>query len=317
MEPERHWSMAEIPLRDRFGAWCEVLSTTHLAFAIDMVDRPHQDFAADVRENRLGAMSLLRTSVFPHRGRRTRRQVNGNTRDVIGLHFIESGRQAIELDDGRAVLGPGDAMIWDGAATGCYEILEPLTKTTLIVPRSLAATALPSYRGSFVQTLSRDHAPTRSLIQVLSMLNEQLPEMGVGAREASALLVTELLKPLDRRQGGDGAEPARWSALQLRERVLDYIDVNLHDPKLAPSMIAAAHAVSVRTLYSAMNGLGMTLGGYIRHRRLARSHDELLFGVDPVSVVARRWGFASPAHFSRVFQDRYGMPPSRLRQQHG
>jgi AraC-like DNA-binding protein len=132
-------------------------------------------------------------------------------------------------------------------------------------------------------------------------------------REASALLVTELLKPLDRRQGGDGAEPARWSALQLRERVLDYIDVNLHDPKLTPSVIAAAHAVSVRTLYSAGNGLGMTLGGYIRHRRLARSYDELLFGADPVSVVARRWGFASPAHFGRVFQDRYGMPPSRLR----
>src|ERR1700704_1422529 len=101
MGPERHWNMAEIPLRDRFGAWCEILSTTHLAFAIDMVDRPHQDFAADVRENRLGAMSLLRTSVFPHRGRRTRRQVSRNTRDVIGLHFIESGRQAIDLDDGR------------------------------------------------------------------------------------------------------------------------------------------------------------------------------------------------------------------------
>jgi hypothetical protein len=194
MEQERRWSMAEIPLRDRFGAWCEILSTTHLAFAMDMVDRPHQDFAADVRENRLGVMSLLRTSVFPHRGRRTRRQVTANTRDVIGLHFIESGRQAIDLDDGRAVLGPGDAMIWDGAATGGYEILEPLTKTTLIVPRSLAATALPSYRRSFVQTLSRDHPPTRSLIEVLSVLNEQLPKMSDGAREASALLVTELLK---------------------------------------------------------------------------------------------------------------------------
>ncbi|HZD14538.1 MAG TPA: hypothetical protein VE196_05295, partial [Pseudonocardiaceae bacterium] len=82
----------------------------------------------------------------------------------------------------------------DGAATGGYEILEPLTKTTLIVPRSLAATALPSYRRSFVQTLSRDHPPTRSLIEVLSVLNEQLPKMSDGAREASALLVTELLK---------------------------------------------------------------------------------------------------------------------------
>src|ERR1700754_4081320 len=115
MEPERHLSTAEIPPWDRFGEWCEILSTTHPEFATEMVDRPHQRFAADVRENRLGAMSLLRTSVFPHRGRRTARQGTRNTRDVIGLHFIESGRQAIDLHDGRVVLEPGDAMIWDGA----------------------------------------------------------------------------------------------------------------------------------------------------------------------------------------------------------
>jgi AraC-like DNA-binding protein len=309
--------MSEIPPRDRFGAWCELLSATHLAFAIDMVDRPHQEFAADVQENQLGTMSLLRTSVFPHRGRRTRRQVAANTRDVIGLHFIESGRQAVGLDDERVILAPGDAMIWDGAATGDYEILEPLTKTTLIVPRSLAATALPSYRRSFVRTLPRDHAPTRSLMQVLSVLNDQLPTMADGAREASALLVTELLRPLDRLQGGDGPERARRPALQLRERVLDYIDANLDDTKLSPTVIATAHGVSVRTLYSSVDGLGMSLGGYIRHRRLARSYDDLLFGSEPVAVVARRRGFGSPAYFSRVFRDRYGMPPGRLRRQRG
>ncbi|TCC50399.1 helix-turn-helix domain-containing protein [Kribbella pittospori] len=317
MDQERQWSMAEIPLRDRFGAWCEILASTHLAFAIDMVRGPQQNFAADVRENQLGEMSLLRTSVFPHRGRRTRRQVTANTRDVIGLHFIESGRQAVDLDGERVVLGPGDAMIWDGAATGGYEILEPLTKTTLIVPRSVAATALPGYRRSFVQTLPGDHAPTRSLVQVLSVLNDQLPTMSDGARAASALLVTELLRPLDQLQTG-GTEPLRpWPALQLRERVLDYIDANLDDPKLSPPVIAAVHSVSVRTLYVAMGGLGISLGGYIRHRRLARSYDDLLFGSDPVGVVARRWGFASPAHFSRVFRERYGVAPVVLRRQRG
>lgn len=311
----RRWSMSEIPAGDRFGAWCELLSATHLAFAIDMVRHPHREFAADVRENRMGTLSLLRTSVSPHRGRRTRRQVTANTRDVIGLHFIESGRQAVSLDDERVVLAPGDAMIWDGAATGDYEILEPLTKTTLIIPRSLAATALPHYRRSFVQTLPRDHPPTRTLVQVLSVLNQQLPTMADGAREASALLVTELLRPLDQLQGGDGPHRARWPALQLRERMLDYIDANLDDTKLSPSMIATAHGVSVRTLYSALDGLGMSLGSYIRHRRLARAYDDLLFGSEPVAVVARRRGFASPAHFSRIFRDRYGIPPGQLRRQ--
>lgn len=117
------------------------------------------------------------------------------------------------------------------------------------------------------------------------------------------MLVTELLRPLDRLQGGNGPERTRWPALQLRERVLDYIDANLDDTKLCPNMIATAHGVSVRTLYSSVDGLGVSLGSYIRHRRLARSHDDLLFGSEPVAVVARRWGFASPACFSRVFRD--------------
>jgi AraC-like DNA-binding protein len=316
MAVDRYWNMERIPQRDRFGAWCEILSTTHLAFAIDMVAGPRHDFAADVRENELGAMTLLQTSVFPHRGRRTRRQVVANTRDVIGLHFIESGRQAVELEGERVVLGPGDAMIWDGAATGDYEILEPLTKTTLIVPRALAATALPSYRRSFVQTLPRDHATTRSLVQLLSMLNASLPGMADGAREASAMLVTELLKSLDLLQGGESATTSS-SLLHLRERALDYIDENLHDRQLSPSAIAATHQVSVRALYAAVDGLGLSLAGYIRHRRLARSYDDVLLGSDPMRVVAQRWGFASPAHFSRVFRERYGIPPSRLRQRRG
>jgi AraC-like DNA-binding protein len=70
------------------------------------------------------------------------------------------------------------------------------------------------------------------------------------------------LKPLDQLRGG-GTEPDRRPAFQLRERALDYVDAHLRDPKLSPDTIAAAHRVSVRTLYAVLDGLGMTLGGYI------------------------------------------------------
>ena len=125
---ERHWNVGEVSPRERFAAWSEVLSTTHLAFATDVSRRLRDHFSADVSEQAFGAMALLDTFVLPHSGRRTRRQVSANTRDVIGIHFVESGRQAVGLGDDRVLLGPGDAMMWDGAATGEYEILEPLSK---------------------------------------------------------------------------------------------------------------------------------------------------------------------------------------------
>lgn len=257
-------------------------------------------------------MSLLETTVGPHRGRRTRRQVSANTRDVIGLHFINSGRQQVDLQGQRVLLGPGDAMIWDGAATGEYEILEPLKKTTLIVPRAVAATVLPSYRNSFVHLLPGDHPPTRFLIRMLSLLCDQLPLMGDGAREASARLIAELLKPLGQLHGDNSIRP-RLSSPVLRERVLAYIDQNLADPALAPAAIAAAHGVSVRTLYSAVEGLGVSLARYIRDQRLARSYDALLFDADPIGAIALNNGFKSAAHFSTAFRERYGSTPREVR----
>lgn len=314
---EHRWNMDEVPLRDRFAAWCDILGATHLAFAMDPTPQWHEGFSADIREHPLGAMSLLETSVQPHRGRRTRRQVSANTRDVIGLHFINSGRQAVELHDRRVILGPGDAMIWDGAATGSYEILEPLKKTTLIVPRAVAATVLPSYRNSFVQPLPGNHPPTRFLVRMLSLLCEQLPLMDDRTREASALLVSELLKPLGELQDGSAPPRMDMSKSVLRERILDHIDRNLTDPTLNPTTIAAAHGVSVRTLYSAIEGLGVPLGRYIKDQRLARCYDALLFGADPIGTIALRNGFTSAAHFSSVFRERYGSSPREIRRKRG
>jgi AraC family transcriptional activator of tynA and feaB len=309
---ERHWNVEGISPGDRFDAWCEIVSKTHLAFAVDRSERSAGPFLADVREQQFGDLALLDASVLPHRGRRTGRQVSQNTRDVVGLHFLLSGRQAVEIDGERVLLGPGDAMIWDGSSTGAYEILEPLHKRTLILPRSVAAIAVPNYRQTFVRVLDGTNPRTSTLINVLTVLGDQLPGMDAGARQASASLVVELLRSL---HPDEERTPARWSAFQLRELALQYIDDNLGDTKLSPTTAAAAHAVSLRTLYSALDGLGMTLAAYIKNRRLARCYDDLVLGTAPVGVIASRWGFCSPAHFSRAFRQRYGMPPNQVRRQ--
>lgn len=84
---ERRWSVKDIAAGDRFDAWCEVIAKTHLAFAVDPSARSCDPFLAHVREQRLGDLALVDASVLPHRGRRTRRQVAANTRDVVGLDF--------------------------------------------------------------------------------------------------------------------------------------------------------------------------------------------------------------------------------------
>jgi AraC family transcriptional activator of tynA and feaB len=303
-----------MPAGDRFSAWREIVSKTHLPLAMELTSGwSPEDFSAEVREQRLGELSLLDTFAVPHRGWRTQRQAVAHSRDVVGLQFIAAGREAIEIGDETVMVETGDVMFWDGGVAGGYEILEPLRKRTLIMPRSVAATALPGYRNSFVRSLPGDLPSARTLASALALLSDRLGSMSDGARQAAAEFVVQLVTSLDTPQ--DDANPANvgWSRWELRERALRYIDDHLGDRQLGPVGIATANSVSVRTLYAAVDGLGVTLATYIRNRRLARCYDDLVHRSDPVATVALRWGFSGPAHFSRVFRQRYGVAPTAVR----
>lgn len=208
-------------------------------------------------------------------------------------------------------------MIWDGAATGDYDILEPLTKTTLIVPRSLAATALPSYRRSFVQTLPRDHAATRSLIQVLSVLNDQLPTMarrsprGVGVARHRA---SPTARPATGRQR-PGTHPlarpatAGASARLHRRQPRRHEAVPEHDRHRTrgvgthPLFVGRRTGREPRQLHPAPTACPQPRRPALRLRAGGRGRATL--------------GFCEPGVFQPGLSGRYGMPPGRLRRQRG
>jgi hypothetical protein len=72
----------------------------------------------------------------------------------------------------------------------------------------------------------------------------------------------QLVKSLDTPPDEANKATGGWSRWELRERSLQYIDDHLGDQELSPVGIAAAHSVSVRTLYAAVDGLGVTLATY-------------------------------------------------------
>ena len=111
-----------------------------------------------------------------------------------------------------------------------------------------------------------------------------------------------------------GAESSRPAVL-LRG-IQAFIDQNLADPELSPATIAAAQHISERYLYVVFAGQGMSVAAWIRDRRLQHCRRDL---VNPamrdcsVAAIGTRWGFASPAHFSRVFRRTFGVTPGQYR----
>jgi transcriptional regulator GlxA family with amidase domain len=93
------------------------------------------------------------------------------------------------------------------------------------------------------------------------------------------------------------------------------VERRLGDPSLTPASIATAHALSLRYVHRLWaQESAETLGRHILRRRLERCRDDLPDPARTVTEIAFRWGFRSPAHFSRAYRAHFGVPPSAHRE---
>ena len=140
-----------------------------------------------------------------------------------------------------------------------------------------------------------------------------------GARLATALLdllTVAVAAEVDRRSAvpPDARRRARLG------RIYASIDARLGDPDLTPATIAATHHISVRYLHLLFETEQHSVADLIRTRRLEHCRRDLLdptLADRPVAATGVRWGFPNTAHFSRLFRDTYGLPPSEFRRQFG
>ena len=99
-------------------------------------------------------------------------------------------------------------------------------------------------------------------------------------------------------------------------RVKAYIEAHLGDPDLSPARIAEANSISVRYLYKLFEREETAVSEWVRHRRLDRSRRDLAdpaLSHETIIAIASRLGWASAAHFSRLFHATYGCSPREYR----
>ncbi|GHH84940.1 hypothetical protein GCM10018793_51060 [Streptomyces sulfonofaciens] len=100
----------------------------------------------------------------------------------------------------------------------------------------------------------------------------------------------------------------------FRTRLDTYIESHLGDPELSPKVVAAAHAISVRTLYRIFGESGEGVSKYISDRRLDRYRSDILSNPDlNLAAAGARWGLPDSKHLSRKYRSRFGESPSETR----
>lgn len=301
---------ADIPRHDRAEF---VVSTLLDATAPSQVvlEDPDGDVHARMDLWRFGDAVVFRNESSGIRLSRTPRQARQPAAPIIALAVQELGVGRHQQFGPRRAVPCGELLMtdrtapydysWagDGAARALNLPMEQLgLPVELIRQAGARLPASPLYR------LVTNH------ITELTRHADRLSLDAAAAQVGTASI--ELVRALLASAADDGAHARRALAETLLTRIRAYVRRHLRDPDLGPDSIAAAHSISVRHLYKLCAQAGFSLEQWIISQRLDGARQELARPTGSrrsVAVIARRWGFSDPTHFSRRFRRAYGLAP--------
>jgi AraC-like DNA-binding protein len=325
------------PVRTRVDYWRHLMGDAlvplDIRFGVSAAELRDQTRLAEVGAVKVSAMTL--TTGEATRGRK---EISRSDPDLCKFDVVESGSLVVSQDGRQTRLGPGDLAFVD-LSRPCHWATPGRTEgVAVLFPRAL----LPLRRADAARLTATRIAGDRGAGGLASSLARQLPHHldAPGPRADWARLGTAVLDvmalAMAARTGADpGADPGAGPGVgsgvgsgvglpadarrrALIGRVRAYVERQLGDPGLSPATIADAHHVSVRYLHKLFESERTTMAAWIRQRRLERCRRDLLDPARrdrPVSAIAARWGFTSPAHFNRAFRAAYDLPPGEYRLQ--
>lgn len=266
------------------------------------------EFRAGVVARELGPLKLIELVTPEGECFRNARCARADDEELWQIELMVRGRARVEQGHRTADLEPGDLVLVDPARPVRFASTASRHVTVLVPRRELRLR--PADAADLAGSrISGDRGPAALASSVARGLPRSLDGFRAAEANRAAAAVIELISVALQARLGD-ARPSPDEA--LRDRVVGYIKARLSNPDLTPSAVAAAHHISVRRLHRLFEDQPLTVAALIRRRRLERCRADLAGSDRTVAAVASRWGFADPAHFSRLFRATYGYNAAAL-----
>ncbi|MGW1269723.1 helix-turn-helix domain-containing protein [Streptomyces sp. NPDC002491] len=307
----------DLPAADRIEAFHAVAVGESGSCSVEQ-EQPEAGIRKKLEVWNFGPLTLFATGGTGMRIWRTPRHARFDSMNTVSIITQSQGTGAFTWNGHQQRVGPdalalahktaGYEYAWSGAGLSVAFMVDT---ERLGLPEHLVRTAIPLLKQSNVAPLLLDHL--RSLHRRADQLSADpgAEALGSATLELTRALIVSVAA--DERTRRSVAEDT------LLTRVLAYIRAHLTDPRLTPHSIAAAHNISVRTLYRLCEQGGLSLEKWIVRRRLEGARRDLTTPENThrtIEAIARSWGFANPAHFSRRFHQTYGVTPRQWRRLH-
>ncbi|MER7431733.1 helix-turn-helix domain-containing protein [Nonomuraea rubra] len=305
---------ASVPDRDRLAFWRDAMSRTLVPVAV--APRDDTPFNGRIVADTLGYLQVCSIEADAGRIDRTPALLAHGAEGFVAVGVQVSGTATLVQDGRRAQVGEGDLVVYDTTRPYSLDFPQPFRAYVFQLPRRVLGLPYDDIRQVTGTAIGTGDGVGAALLPFLTTLAASATtfsptvadRLAGNVTELVATLVAERTRQLPR--NGDGTRE------HFVRRVRDHINRNLGDPALSPETIAQAHRISVRYLHRLFQGEGITVARLIQQRRLDECVRELARRgrrAPTVSAVALRWGFVSPAHFSRAFRAVYGLSPQEWR----
>lgn len=306
------WSASELPERDRFPYWREVLCETYVA--LNPTLESERPFQGEVRAHLLDAINVTTIASGRQKIHRRRLEISRMPQEVYFLNLQVKGRCLMMQGAREALLEPGDFALVDSTEPYLNDYCsDDWTQYSFRIPGALLRPLLRQPERQTAVRITQANPVAAVAVDYLSSIARNVEHV-----EAAATPIANHLVELVAMAAGVavGEEERARGALraQLSRALVQYIGAHAADPELTPAKAAQHFRISVRYVHRLLEESGETFSRLLLRRRLERCADDLRANAgDSVGKIAFRWGFNDLSHFSRTFRNHFGMAPRDYR----
>ena len=296
-----------------FGEWRTLVSDSFVPLEVRS-DTTH--FHGMLRSRVLDDLSIVEVTANGHQVLRTPSLNARSDRQYFKLNLQLSGSGILIQDNREATLRPGDLAVYDTNRPYTLAFEQDFRTLVLMFPHDALDLPADAIAQLTAVRMAGDAGLGRMISPFMVQLADNLDALSGGAGHRLAYNAVDLVATMFESELSIRRNPAPGARSDLLTSIHRYIEAELGNPELSPAGIAAAHFISLRQLHNVFHAADTTVSGWIRARRLEHCRRDLrdpILALRSVGVIAARWGFIDPAHFSRIFRTAFGEPPSSYR----
>jgi AraC-like DNA-binding protein len=255
----------------------------------------------------LGALQVARVTASAHVVERNEREIARAPADGVALYFTLFGESFFYYEDGVYLQRPGGLLLCDVNRPFMRGFAHGLQEFVLTVPSALfeEITDRTIPRRPVMRSFARIPGANAHAAKLARLVQQSLisDEVDLAHAESSALQLLHMIVSADSTKG-----------TLYRAAAVSFIERNLGDQRLSVGSVADGVGISERHLGRVFAETGSSVARIILEKRLDVART-LLRSTDMSSVreIATRCGFASHAHFTRVFRERFEETPMSYR----